>query len=249
MTATFPVRMPEKEEAMSPEESSALAGWQASPQGRAIYAALAAHVITRTGIRTGRVISVGEGEGLFAAELAARLPDATVIGTDLDPNCVARARARHRRANLRFEVASASAMERLAPASLVVCISAFHHFRDARTTLVSMGRALVPGGVLYVQDLRRDAAEPAYKRVLTEHETIGGPIARIFTESVRASYTGRELEALFRSALPRRPEVASVAFGRAARAVIAAIDPAGEDAVEPVVTNVRGLWIEALYRS
>jgi SAM-dependent methyltransferase len=93
----------------------------------------------------GPVLDVGCGPGTVTAHLAGL--DLEVSGVDLSPEMIAHARRRY--PHLRFEVASATALD-LAPASLGGVLgwwSLFNLPRDVlRGVLVAFGTALVPGG-------------------------------------------------------------------------------------------------------
>jgi SAM-dependent methyltransferase len=93
----------------------------------------------------GPVLDVGCGPGTVTAHLAGL--DLQVSGVDLSPEMIAHARRRY--PHLRFEVASATALD-LAPASLGGVLgwwSLFNLPRDVLPdVLVAFGTALVPGG-------------------------------------------------------------------------------------------------------
>lgn len=246
-TDLFPARVPEAHEKMSVAESDSLAAWQESPEGRAIYAALARHVRDRLGLSKGRVVSLGEGEGLFARELARGLPRAHVLGTDLCPDVVARARARHAAPNLAFEVLPALGVAARGPFDAVVSVFAFHHFEEARAALASAVAALAPGGRLFVQDLRRDALRDAFEAAAARYDAEAPAVATLFRASVRAAYTTSELRALLASvAGGRAVDVRPFRFGAGARQAFRAAHPAAASFEGPVTSIVEGLWLEAV---
>jgi ubiquinone/menaquinone biosynthesis C-methylase UbiE len=244
-TALFPSRVPETSEVMTPEESTSLAAWRATPLGYAVYAGLAAHIVDRLGIQRGRIVSVGEGEGFLAARIAAQLPEATVIGTDICPAVVEMARARHRAPNLSYEVVPAGELGGLRRADAIVCAFALHHFTDPRGAIASMVRLLDDGGGgrLYVQDLRRDARLNTYFRVLDMYVAHNLTVAGLFRASVNAAYTRTELADLLAPHEGTR-EVGVIRFGQRARAAYLAA--ADESTLSSSLETIEGLWVEGL---
>ncbi len=248
-TELFPARVPEPTEVMTPEESAALATWQASPLGRGVYAGQAQHAIERLELSTGRVVSVGEGEGRLAWELARRLPQAEVIGVDLCPEAVGAARRKHQAPNLRFEVASAEDLSAFAPARAVVCMFALHHLARPQVSLASMAALLAPGGGAYFMDLRRDASLGAYYRRLDEYVAVAPQVAPLFRASIAAAYTDRELADLLAPfTADGEVEVGRVEWGAAARAAFREQEPEAALTLPPLLQDTRGLWCEAVAR-
>jgi len=243
-TTLFPERVPEASEAMTPEESAALAAWQASPTGRAVYAALGQHVADLLQLDGGRLLSVGEGEGRLASELATRLPHVEVLGSDLCPQAVAAAAERFQAPNLGYAACSAYDVESLGRFDAVVCVFTLHHFEDAARALASIYRVLKPGGQLYLMDLRRDAAAGAYFRWLDTYVDQVLPVARLFRESVRAAYTTAELHTLLGGWTS--PEVGRVRWGEEARAAFRVEDPAAACTLPALELDIDGLWQQAL---
>ncbi|MEZ6188649.1 MAG: class I SAM-dependent methyltransferase [Planctomycetota bacterium] len=242
-TGLFPHRVPEASEAMTPAESDALAAWQASPTGSAVYAALGQHIAELLGLSGGRLLSVGEGEGRLASELASRMPHVQVLGTDLCPHTVEAARQKHAAPNLEFQTSSAYDLEPLGSFDAVVCVFTLHHFEDAARALASMQRVLKPGGQLYVMDLRRDASAGAYFRWLDVYVDQVLPVAGLFRASVNAAYTSRELTELLSGWTS--PSVGRVCWGEAAQQAFREVDPAAEVTLPALQLDVDGLWHQA----
>ncbi|MGE0709805.1 MAG: trans-aconitate 2-methyltransferase [Planctomycetota bacterium] len=241
-TVLFPARVPEPTEAMTLAESEAFAAWQAGPAGQAFYRALARQVAAALGPHLStdapRVLSVGEGEGLLAAELARHRPGWRVVGLDVCRDVVARARTRPGLPeNVRFVRGSVYELTRRWDA--VISVSAFHHFHEPRRALEAMAGALEPQGTLYLLDLRRDAPASAYfRRLAQQMERDEWVKARLFRASVAASHTADELSDLLEGL--GRAEVRAL---RLAPAALAALGGVG--ALSDVAPLLQDLHLEA----
>jgi SAM-dependent methyltransferase len=246
-TELFPVRKPESSEAMTVEESASFSSWGESPQGLAVYGALASHIVDRLEVDHGRIVSVGEGEGLLASQIAARLPRAAVVGTDICPEVVARAQKRHQAANLSYEVVPVLELERVGKADAVVCAFALHHFADPVTSVAKMVSLLAPGGVLYIEDLRRDARLASYSKLLAMYEGVNLTMAGLFRASVNAAYTRGELEALLSPHAGGR-EVGLVRLGQNPRATYEAVDEKKRMPLRDALEIIEGVWMEGVLR-
>ncbi|MFF0456595.1 class I SAM-dependent methyltransferase [Nocardia africana] len=118
----------------------------------------------------GSVLDVGCGGGHLALALARRCADVRVVGVDLSPDQVER--ARHRAGALgervRFRVGSATRLEfpddRFAA---VVSVGSIKHWPDRRAGLAEMMRVLRPGGRLTVLEIDRGCSFEAARRFVT----------------------------------------------------------------------------------
>lgn len=127
----------------------------------------------------GRVADMGMGSGSGSLALAQLHPDLQVIGVDLDPTSVARARELHRLPNLSFELGDI-AEEVFPERSLdgVLHSSVLHHvtsyggyrYQAAERALAVQARALRTHGTLVV----RDFVAPAAGEVLLDVPTDDG---------------------------------------------------------------------------
>lgn len=133
---------------------------------------------------TDRVLDVGCGTGQFAVAIAPHV--AAVIGVDLTPEMLAKARAEQARAgvaNVDWRLADSTALPVADGAfDIVTSRSMLHHAADPAATLAEMRRACVPGGRIAVLDLTPapdkspafDAIEllrdPSHARTLTAEE-------------------------------------------------------------------------------
>jgi ubiquinone/menaquinone biosynthesis C-methylase UbiE len=109
---------------------------------------------------SGTVLEVGPGPGHLAVTIAQRAPGVRVVGVDLDPAMVERARERAARAGVdgrvSFEQGDVAELP-LADGSVDLVVSTFslHHWADRVGGLEELRRVLRPGGMALVFDLHR----------------------------------------------------------------------------------------------
>lgn len=170
------------------------------------------------------ILDVACGPGLLSKEFARRFRRCTITGIDISPEALRHARASCAgMPNVRLVKGS---IERLPFESgnfaIVVCKDSLHHFPSARRALTEMLRVLRPGGLLYVQDMRRDLPQYLLRRSVPPVSVM----QKLQYYSTRASYTKRELSTL----IARLPDVARWSIGTrlASRAVLrrySAVEP------------------------
>lgn len=96
-----------------------------------------------------RVLDIGCGDGKITAEIAARLPQGSVLGVDPSYGMIAFAAkqfASANHANLRFEVADARSLRYRNEFDLIVSFNALHWVPDQDAVLGSIHAALKPTG-------------------------------------------------------------------------------------------------------
>lgn len=136
------------------------AGKLARPLYRRVVADIAA-----TSLPVGAVVlDVGTGPGLLPSAIADVCPELSVVGVDLAPEMVARARERTGgTGRLRFEVADVAALPFPdGSVDLVVSSLSVHHWDDPRAGVAEVVRVLRPGAEAWIYDGRRTMrrAEP-----------------------------------------------------------------------------------------
>ncbi len=113
-----------------------------------------------TGLAEGaRVLEVAPGPGYLAVEMA-RSGRLGIVGIDLSRTMVEIAGENARRAGVDIEIVHGDVSNMpFAEQSfeLVICQAAFKNFREPLTALNEMHRVLRPGGMAFIQDMRRTA--------------------------------------------------------------------------------------------
>jgi trans-aconitate 2-methyltransferase len=125
--------------------------WNASDYARisTLQAAMASEVLALLDLNgTERVLDVGCGNGKTTAEIAARLPQGSVLGVDASVDMIAFA-ANHQAVhkNLQFTVANARQLPYQNEFDLVVSFNALHWVPQQELALRSINRALKRGGL------------------------------------------------------------------------------------------------------
>jgi trans-aconitate 2-methyltransferase len=105
-------------------------------------------LITRLHLRGyERILDIGCGDGKVTAELAARVPDGSVVGADSSPQMIELARSRHRDIiNLRFDVADALRLPYAAEFDIVFSNAVLHWVEDHLRVLRGIHASLAGGG-------------------------------------------------------------------------------------------------------
>lgn len=114
--------------------------------------------------RSGTIVDVGCGFGMFSAWLALSSPARTVVGVDLDERKIQLARELY--PQVRFEVGDLASVP-LPPCDAVVIYDVLHHLRDTVVdrVLAEAYARLAPGGTLVVKE---NDVGPLPKRVISE---------------------------------------------------------------------------------
>ena len=143
-------------------EARATAGPPTTPANRAIVAErqrLLARLLPPARLASARILEVGCGDGdVLASFVDLGAHDDRLLGVDLLPDEIARARARHPR--LRFEVANGETLEAPYGAFDLVCLfTVFTSILDeamASRVAAEVDRVLAPGGAVVWYDFRFD---------------------------------------------------------------------------------------------
>ena len=158
------------------------------------------HVLS-LGVRSGLALDVGTGPGQIPIKVALRLPQLRIVGIDLSEAMLAKARNSAAAAGVEGQVRFEMADARRLPFpdrhfDLVMCNSLLHHAADPLATLNELARVTRPQGALLLRDLSRPSALafPFHVRWFGRHYQ--GLMKQLFTDSVRAAYTLRELSDL-----------------------------------------------------
>jgi ubiquinone/menaquinone biosynthesis C-methylase UbiE len=167
------------------------------------------------GDRAGMAVDLGTGPGSLVMELAARSPQAIIIGLDISFPMVQLASERTRAAgvqNVAFVVADVHYLP-FQPQSVGMIVShgSMHHWHGLDIALGEIKAVLAERGFVYLSDLRRDAQDEVVQHIAT---LLNKKQARAFLNSVRAAYTIEELSSLAKGAGIRQLRVEPEAFSR-----------------------------------
>ena len=142
-----------------------------------VYAAMADEVVLE--VDAGRVLDVGCGPGRLTLLVAARAPGLEVVGVDVDPGMIERARTRATRAGeaglrVSFVEADVHALP-FEDGWFDVVVSSFsmHHWVDAERGLAELRRVLKPTGTALIYDppgwfVRVESRGPEVERVIPD---------------------------------------------------------------------------------
>lgn len=190
-------RTPEPEVMDGAEEVEVYASTAAQSYLEAIDNTLVDHV-ARLGMDSGRLLDIGCGPGNIALKIARRLPQMQVVGVDFSLNMIraASAAAGAQRLSRQAEFFSGDANRLCFPDQsfdFVLSNSVLHHLHDPLAMLNEMARVVKPTGIVLLRDLRRPGRLifPLHVRWYGRHYS--GLMKKLYTDSVRAAYTGEEL--------------------------------------------------------
>ncbi|MBV9223950.1 MAG: class I SAM-dependent methyltransferase [Acidobacteriaceae bacterium] len=133
-----------------------MAEWNAEEYNRqsTLQQTMAAEVLALLHLKgTERVLDVGCGDGKITAEIAARLPQGSVVGIDPSRSMIDFASNHFASTNshLQFQVADARDMPFQEEFDLVVSFNALHWIPDQDAALLSIHRALKPQGTVQLR--------------------------------------------------------------------------------------------------
>ena len=138
-----------------------------------------------------KILDVGSGPGYLSKELSSRSSKYEVVGVDVSDDALKIAKKTCSGINnVSFSKGAVESLPfKTEEFDLVICKDSFHHFDDPKVALKEMLRVLKSGGILYIQDLRRDV--PMY--LLRRSIPLESVIQKLQYYSVRAAYTKKEI--------------------------------------------------------
>ncbi len=190
-------RTPEPEVMDDAEEVEAYASAAAQSYLDAIDNTLVEQVVS-LGVASGRLLDVGCGPGNIALKIARRLPEVRVVGVDFSVNMVRAAKDAAAAQKLSGRAVFFSGDAKRLPFAeksfdFVLSNSVLHHLQHPIAMLNDMRRVAKPGGIVLLRDLRRPGRLifPLHVGWFGRHYS--GLMKKLYTDSVRAAYTGEEL--------------------------------------------------------
>jgi SAM-dependent methyltransferase len=122
--------------------------------------------------KPGAILEVGCGTGYFIRHAAGRLPEASVVGLDMDEYRIAFAGSRSDASNVQFQVGNLTSLPFEANSfDLVFCRFVLVHYSDPLQAISEMSRVTRPGGRVVAYEMIHDAVwfsppKPAFTRLL-----------------------------------------------------------------------------------
>jgi SAM-dependent methyltransferase len=146
--------------------------------------------ITRRGI-TGRFLEIGSGPAVLTTMVAQAIPKAHITAVELSPAMITVAKEQLEEEGLteridfvQEDATDARLLDQLGQFDLVYSTYSLHHWDDPEAVIKNLLRAVVPGGILLIHDLRR------------VWWLYWIPSQEGFFTSIRAAYTPAEIRGL-----------------------------------------------------
>ena len=174
---------------VSIENARAYAEEARSPVMRRVYS-LVGGEISRLGV-TGKFLEIGPGPAVLTTMVAQAIPEAHITAVEISPGMITVAREHVEREGLTDRIAlvegdanDTELLEQLGRFDLVYSTYTLHHWDHPETVIKNLLRAVAPGGILLIHDL---------KRVWWLYWV---PSQEGFITSIRAAYTPLEIRDL-----------------------------------------------------
>ena len=162
--------------------------------------------ISRLGL-TGNYLEIGPGPAVLTTMVAQAIPQAHITAVEISPDMITVAREHVEREGLtdRIDLVEGDAndtelLEQLGQFDLVYSTYTLHHWDDPETMMKNLLRAVAPGGILLIHDLRR------------VWWLYWIPSQEGFITSIRAAYTPAEIRHLLTRMGVGRYEIKSGPF-------------------------------------
>lgn len=156
-------------------------------------------IFKTTDIKNGKILDAGCGPGLLVKTIAKRSKRFQVTGLDVSEYAISQAKKNCQKLkNVDFKIGSVYKI----PFSdnsfdIIVCKDSFHQFpRNPVKALEEMLRVVKKGGLIYINDLKRDVPSYLLNRVIPPDNTF----KKLLYYSARAAYTKSEMKRIIRKA-------------------------------------------------
>lgn len=143
------------------------------------------------------ILDVGCGPGLLTKEFVLRSRAFSVTGIDISRVAIGMAKKNCKEfSNASFMAGNVDHLPFPSDSfDIVVCKDTLHHFSDPKKAMREMLRVVKKGGMVYVQDLRRDVPWYLLKRVVSRNNVM----EKLIYYSTRAAYTKEEIGKMLKS--------------------------------------------------
>jgi ubiquinone/menaquinone biosynthesis C-methylase UbiE len=143
-----------------------------------------------------KILDLACGPGLLTKELASRLPHALVIGVDNNKFALRLARKNCSNfKNVKFLLGNAQNLSfEDNYFDIVVCKDSLHQFKNATKALKEMFRVTKQGGLIYIQDLRKDVPYYLLKMIIPPNTLV----KKLIYYSARAAYLPSEIKKILK---------------------------------------------------
>ncbi len=186
----FPQRIPEPEEM---EEMEHRAFEYLSKQNYKRWILPIVDTITKNyNAKDAKILDIGSGPGLLVKMLAEKSNKFEMVGLDISEEALSLARKNTTGLeNVTFRQGRASNLPFPDKTfDIVISKDSLHHFENAKKAIKEMARVAKPGGLLYIQDLRRNLPKYLLQHAIPPDNTI----KKLQYYSARASYTKEEVQ-------------------------------------------------------
>ncbi|MDD5417164.1 MAG: class I SAM-dependent methyltransferase [Candidatus Aenigmarchaeota archaeon] len=202
-------RIPEPEEEMEGESAFQYFKAKYKPGRRSTsYSIVTKDIFKRIPLEKGKVLDIGCGYGALISHLHMIKPRLSFIGIDSSNFMIKTAKKYMSDKNILFVKARADKLPyKNGVFDLVVCKDTFHHFISPEKVLREMYRVTKKGGHIYITDLRRDSDMKIILSEINEIARTNITHARLYIDSIKASYTIGEMQQLFKKAKIKKYEI------------------------------------------
>lgn len=190
-------RVPEGGPMALSEEVDAYGEGTANPYFEAIDDSFVIHALS-LGVTEGKVLDAGTGPGQIPIKIAKKAPRLQITGIDISDAMLMTAAQQAFNKGVEKQVTFQRGDATKIPFDdytfdMVLCNSVLHHVSDPLQLFNEINRVVKPGGAILLRDLRRPLIGLFHLHVMWFGRYYNSLLKKLYTVSVRASYTKGEL--------------------------------------------------------